>query len=100
MARFSKASWERGTANAKPPQLSIVIFRFVSSRRRWHSLARKFMGAAGIPAKEAARALAFRPKRRRLLARTAQTVPDSSRRDLPEQRHRRIKPCARAARGV
>src|ERR1700687_1105460 len=105
MARFWKAISERGTVHVEPSQLSIVVFRFVPRRRRRpvfarKCLARKFMGAVGVAAVEAAGSLSFRLERRRLLARTAQAVSDSRRRDLPQQRHRGIESRARAARGV
>src|SRR4029077_4770405 len=61
-SEFGGASQKGGTVHAKPSQLSIVVFRVVPSRRRWPSLARKSMGAARVPALEAARALPFRPE--------------------------------------
>ena len=108
MARLSKACkqtyLEKGAKHVEPPQLSILVVsfvvNFVPGRRSWPSLARQSLGATGIAPVEAPRTLALRPERRGLLARTTQAVSDSVRRNLPQQRHRRVEPRARPACGL
>ncbi|SPE45751.1 hypothetical protein SBA7_970008 [Candidatus Sulfotelmatobacter sp. SbA7] len=75
---------ERGTEHVESAQLFIVIVCVFARCGYGLGLARKFMGATGVVAVEAAGALPFRPERRRLLARTSQAVPDSRGRDLPQ----------------